>query len=137
MRIEFIDFKEGVVIDGETEIVYLDGKPMTYKEFESDYNRVRICHEFVRDRPEVYGIFNKMSAEGIIGVVDQFRQFKRCNLDSLDEKIDIDTDLGYFNPEYVHKCGHKGANKNCPFAKVEGDRKPYCLIKNKYQIPVR
>jgi hypothetical protein len=137
MRIEFFQTAHDVVIEGQTELVKLDGQYITYTEFESDQNRVRVITEFLMDRPRCAEILMQMSRDGITNPKDRLRQFKRCNLDALDRAIDIDTDANYFNPEYVSICGHKGANKHCPYAAKTDDMKPYCILKNKYQIPLK
>jgi hypothetical protein len=137
MKIEFFYSPDGIGIEGNQEIVKVDGAYMAYKDFAGNPNNIRILTEFLLDRPKCCEILLQMSRDGIDNPLHRFTQFKRCNLDALDKTIDIDTDNNYFNPEYINKCGHKGANRHCPYAAETGERKPYCVIKNKYQIPVK
>jgi hypothetical protein len=77
-------------------------------------------------------IILKMRANNITGTIAIVRKFKSCNWDRLDLRPDI-SDSGELNFEYV-ECGYKGANQRCPYSQP-GDTKPYCIIKNLFNIP--
>lgn len=74
----------------------------------------------------------KMQHNGMRDSQEIVKKFIACNWDRLDNIPDI-TDSNTLNFEYVD-CGFKGANHRCPFS-TTGDPKPYCVIKNHFNIP--
>jgi hypothetical protein len=127
--IEFFNHHSGLT--PEADMVKKDSRYYTLSDMLTEAEAQRIIM-LLLDNKKSREIVMKMRENNITGTIAVVRRFKACNWDRLDHIPDISDD-GQLNFEYVD-CGYKGFNKRCPYSQP-GDTKPYCIVKNLFNIP--
>jgi hypothetical protein len=115
----------------EPDMVKKDGRYFSLSEILTNQEAQCILQMLMENRKS-REIIMKMREYGITGSIALVRRFKACNWDKLERIPDISNEnqLAF---EYV-ECGFKGANNRCPFS-APLDPKPFCVIKNTFNIP--